>query len=143
MINAIIFYRIERWLYLKRVPLLPKLVKLFIFLLYNSAIPYHCSIGKGTRFSYAGISIIIHKRAVIGKNCVIGSCVSLGGRSGLIDVPIVGDNVYIATGAKLLGNVIIGNNVTIGANAVVLNNVPDNAVVVGIPAKVIKYNDKI
>lgn len=142
MINAIVFYRIERWLYLKSIPFLPKIIKLFIFLLYNSAIPYQCSIGKGTRFSYGGISIIIHQRAVIGKNCIIGSCVSFGGRSGLKDVPIVGDNVYIATGAKLLGNIIIGNNVTIGANAVVLNNVPDNAVVVGIPAKIIKYNNK-
>lgn len=84
---------------------------------------------------------MIHKRTVIGNNCVIGSCVTFGGRSGIFEVPVVGNNVYIGTGSKLLGNITIGNNVTIGANAVVLSNIPDNAVVVGIPAKIIKYNN--
>ena len=47
-------------------------------------------------------------------------------------------NVYIGTGAKILGPVKVGNNVVIGAGAVVLNDVPDNSVVVGMPAKVVK-----
>ena len=142
MINAIYFYRIERWLYLKRIPFLPKLIKLIIFLLYNSSIPYQCSIGKGTKLSYGGIGVVIHKRTVIGENCQIGSGVTFGGRSGIFEVPIVGDNVYMATGAKILGNIKIGNNVIIGANSVVLINVPDNAIVVGVPAKIIKYNNQ-
>jgi len=143
MINAVFFYRIEHWLYKKKIPFLPKLFQLFIFLTYNSSVPYQCSIGKGTKFSYGGISVVVHKRTVIGNNCVIGSCVTFGGRSGIFDVPKVGDNVYIGTGSKLLGNITIGNNVIIGANAVVLSDVPDDAVVVGIPAKIIKYNTKL
>lgn len=138
MINAIFFYRVSRWFYVRKIPIIPSLFKLLIFLIYNSAIPFHCSIGKGSRFSYGGISVIIHKRAVIGENCVIGSCVSLGGKSGIYEVPVVGNNVYISTGSKILGNVKVGDNVIIGANSVVLKDVPSNSVVAGVPAKIIK-----
>ena len=55
---------------------------------------------------------------------------------------MIGDNVYIGVGAKVLGNIRIGNNVKIGANAVVIKDVPDNATVVGVPARVVKINNK-
>jgi serine O-acetyltransferase len=55
-------------------------------------------------------------------------------------VPVIGDNVYIGPGAKIIGRVNMGSGVAIGANAVVTKDVPDNAVVVGVPAKVISYN---
>ena len=54
-------------------------------------------------------------------------------------IPTVGDNVYIGPGAKMFGKIVIGNNVAIGANAVVTRDVPENAVVVGIPARVISF----
>ena len=53
----------------------------------------------------------------------------------------MGDNVYIAKGAIVFGGITIGNNVTIGANAVVNKPVPDNAVIAGIPAKIIKIKE--
>lgn len=56
------------------------------------------------------------------------------------DCPMIGDNVVIASGAKILGDVHIGNNVIIGANAVVVKDVPDNCTVVGVPAYIIKKN---
>ena len=49
-------------------------------------------IGGGTKFAYGGIAVVIHARAVIGKNCVIGQCVTIGGRSKHYAVPIIGDN---------------------------------------------------
>ena len=52
---------------------------------------------------------------------------------------VVGDNVYISTGVTILGPVTIGNNVTIGAGAVVVKDIPDNCVVAGVPAKIVKY----
>lgn len=56
-------------------------------------------------------------------------------------VPTIGDNVTIYAGAKVIGNIKIGNNVTIGANSVVTNNVPDNAIVAGAPAKILRYKN--
>ena len=92
----------------------------------------------GVKFAYGGIATVIHARAVVGKNTVIGQCVTIGGRSRHYEVPKIGDNVYIGAGAKILGPVTVGDNSVIGAGAVVLKDVPANSVVVGVPAKVIK-----
>ena len=139
MFNAVHFYRLGRQLLLWRIPLLPKLIELIIFLLYNSKIPASCEIGRGSFFSYGGIGVVLHARCKIGENVDIGTNVTVGGKSGNYEVPILGNNVYIATGAKILGPIKIGNNVTIGANAVVINDVPDNAIMAGVPARLIKY----
>lgn len=138
MINAVKFYRIANWFYRQSVPVLPKLIKLIIFLLYNSSIPYECVIGKGSMLGYGGIGVVIHKGAIIGKNVMIGPNVTIGGRSNMKRVPVIGDHVYIGTGAKILGEVNIGNRVIIGANAVVIKDVPNDCVVAGVPAKIIK-----
>lgn len=138
MFNAFHFYYLSHKLYKLGIPIIPQIVKLIIFLFYNSSIPYHAIIGKGSRFAYGGIGVVIHKRVVIGKNCNIGSNTTIGGKSGHFNVPIIGDNVYISTGAKILGPIEIGNNVIIGANSVVIENVASNMVVAGVPAKVIK-----
>jgi serine O-acetyltransferase len=139
MFNAVHFYRLGRKLFLWRIPLLPKLIELIIFLLYNSKIPTSCEIGGGSFFSYGGIGVVLHARCKIGENVDIGTNVTIGGKSGNFEVPIIGNNVYIATGAKILGPIKVGNNVTIGANAVVINDVPDNAIMAGVPARLIKY----
>lgn len=68
--------------------------------------------------------------------------VTIGGRQGHGGLlPVIGDNVLIGVGALILGGCKIGNNATIGAGAIVLKDVPDNAVVVGNPARIIKYNN--
>jgi len=66
--------------------------------------------------------------------------VTIGGRLKISGVPVIGNDVYIATGAKILGPITIGNNSVVGANAVVIHNVPENTVVAGLPAKVIESN---
>ena len=66
--------------------------------------------------------------------------VTIGGKSGWYEVPVIGNNVHISAGARILGPVRVGNNVLIGANAVVVKDVPDNCVVAGVPAKIIKEN---
>lgn len=95
---------------------------------------------KGTKFAYGGIGVVIHARAVVGRNCMIGQGVTIGGKSGWYEVPVIGDNVEIHAGARVLGPVKIGDNVIIGANAVVVKDVPDNCVVAGVPARIIKDN---
>lgn len=142
MLNAYYLYKLSHQLYKWHIPIVPKLIKLLCFLLYNSSIPYQCEIKEGTRFGYGGIGVVLHKRVSIGRHCTIGTNVTIGGKSKHYEVPKIGDNVYIATGAKVLGPITIGNNVTIGANAVVINDVPDNAIVAGIPAKIIKYQSE-
>ena len=132
------WYRLANWLWCHRIPVLPKLIYLLQYILFNCSVPASCTIGKGTKFGYYGMAVVIHSRAVIGKNCVIGTCVTVGGRSKHHNVPVIGDNVYIGTGAKILGPVKVGNNVVVGAGAVVISDVPDNSVVVGMPAKVVK-----
>ena len=67
MLNAIVFYRISRWLYLHHIPFLPKLVTLLIFLIYNSKIPYQAKIGKGTKFGYGGMGVVVHSNALVTK----------------------------------------------------------------------------
>ncbi|MFB6732574.1 serine O-acetyltransferase [Bacillus mobilis] len=141
MLNAVYFYRVARCLYLLKIPIIPRIIKMLIFLIYNSSIPYETILGKGTKFGYGGIGVVMHKKAIIGENCLISQQVTIGGRSGLKELPVVGDNVYIGAGAKVLGAIKVGNNVTIGANAVVITDIPDNAVVAGVPAKVIKIKN--
>lgn len=142
MINEMFFYRVERWFFLHHIPFLPKLIELLIFLLYNSKIPYTAKIGKGTRLGYGGMGVVIHTSAVIGNNCKIAQQVTVGGNSRYLGIQIIGDNVYMAKGCIVFDGITIGNIVTIGANAVVNKPVPDNAVVAGIPAKIIRIKDK-
>lgn len=142
MLNAIYFYRIARWLYLHHIPVLPKLITLLIFLIYNSKIPYQATIGNGTLFGYGGMGVVIHSKAVIGDKCVVSQQVTIGGgNTKYPGVPIIGNNVYIAKGSIIIGGINIGNNVIIGANAVVTKPVPDNAVVAGVPARILRYKD--
>ncbi|MFD2886131.1 serine O-acetyltransferase [Chitinophaga cymbidii] len=138
MLNAIHIYRMAFWLKQRRIPLLPRLLTLLIFLLYNSKVPATARIGKGSLLGYGGIGVVIHDRAVIGEGVMIGPNVTIGGRSGHHEVPVIGDHVEISTGAKVLGPVRIGNHVIIGANAVVIKDVPDHAVVAGVPARIIR-----
>ena len=143
MLNVIVFYRISRWLYLHHIPFLPKLVTLLIFLIYNSKIPYQAKIGKGTKFGYGGMGVVVHTKAVIGDNCSIGQQVTIGGGNNRYPgLPIIGSNVRISKGAIVFGGITIGNNVTVGANAVVTKPVPDNAIVAGVPAKILRFKDE-
>ena len=81
----------------------------------------------------------MNDKSTIGKNCNISHGVTLGQANRGINkgYPILGDNIYIGPGAKIIGAVKVGNNVAIGANCVVTKDVPDSSVVVGIPGKVI------
>lgn len=64
-----------------------------------------------------------------------------GGNSRFPGVPVIGNNVYIAKGSIVMGGITIGNNVTIGANAVVTKPVSDNAIVAGVPAKILRIKE--
>jgi len=94
------------------------------------------TLGKGVFIDH-GIGVIIGQTAIIGNNVTIYHGVTLGGTGKEIGKrhPTIEDNVFIGSGAKVLGNITIGKNSKIGANAVVLKDVKPNTTVVGIPAK--------
>lgn len=134
------WYRFANWLSRHKIPFLPGLLCRISNFFYNSYLPPTAKIGRGTVMAYGGIGVVIHDRAVIGENCVLGQNITIGGKSGWYEVPIIGDNVHVSAGARILGPVRVGNNVIIGANAVVVKDVPDNCIVAGVPAKIIRDN---
>ncbi|WP_434951267.1 serine O-acetyltransferase [Shewanella sp. HL-SH4] len=140
--NAITIHRFSSWLYTKNIPVLPRILYYFIFLIYNSSIPPSVKIGKNSKLGYGGIGVVLHARAVIGKNVVISQNVTIGGKSGLFEVPVIEDDVYIGAGAVILGPITIKTGAIVGANAVVDKNVEPYTVVGGVPAKFIKNVDK-
>ena len=85
--------------------------------------------------------IVINGGAKIGRNCTILHGVTIGSvRGPKGGVPTIGDNVVIATGSAVIGNVSVGNNVMIGAHSLVLQDIPDSAVVVGNPARIVSMD---
>jgi serine O-acetyltransferase len=108
---------------------------------YGIDIPYNTNIGVGFYIGHFG-GIFINSKAILGCNCNINNDVTIGVTYGGKNpgVPKIGNNVYIGPGSKILGGIHIGNNVAIGANSVVIESVDDNAVVAGIPAKIISRN---
>lgn len=99
-------------------------------------LPVKTRVGKGLTFAHFS-NIVIASTAIIGENTIIYNGVTIGTVHTHKGAPVLGNNIVLYTGCKILGNVKIGNNVIIGANAVVTKDIPDNSVAVGIPAKVI------
>jgi len=100
------------------------------------SLPKNALIGPGLRIWHFG-GIFIHPNSVIGANCTLRQGVTIGNRYDDGLAPVLGDNVALGAYAQVLGNVRIGNNCRIGALTVVLHDVPDNATVVGNPARII------
>ena len=105
---------------------------------YGISISPHTDIGPGFYIGHFG-GIVVSKNTKIGRNCNISQGVTLGrkNRGKYVGEPVIGDQVYIGPGAKVIGGVHVGNNVAIGANCVIVDDVPDDAVVVGVPGRVI------
>jgi len=113
----------------------------------NSSIAYNSTFASEPIFPHGMKSIFISGGAKIGRNSVIFQQITIGSNT-LIDTktigaPIIGDNVYIGSGATIVGAVKIGDNVRIGANAVVYEDVPDNSVVVSGKQRVITKKEPL
>lgn len=129
-------HRLAHALYRGKVPVVPRLLYCINRVLFGLVLPPSVQIGTGTLLGYQGLGVVIHARAVIGRNVWIGPGVTIGGRNGFFEVPRIGDGVEIGSGAKVLGPVTVGENARIGANAVVLTDVPPGSTAVGVPARV-------
>lgn len=113
-----------------------KIIYIHVQYLTGITLPLGTKIGGGLMFPHFS-GIIIHYDAVIGENCTIHQCVTVGTERAKIGAPVIGNNCVLGTGCKIIGSMHIGNNVMVGANAVVTKDCPDNAVVVGIPATIL------
>lgn len=102
----------------------------------------NCNNIDGGLCVFHGFGIVINPFSKIGKNCIIFQGVTIGVSEPGGKAPIIGNDVFIGCGAKILGDIRIGDNVKIGAGAVVIKDIPSNVTVVGVPAKIVKYNSK-
>lgn len=141
---AVLGYRLGRRLYLYRnlpsrvvLTLYMFLVMLPLKLLTGIEIYPETKIGAGFYIEHYG-TIFISPTAIIGRNCTIFQGVTIGADLGGHKAGVIGDNVIIGAGAKVIGDIVVGNNVFIGANSVVTRDVEDNVVVAGVPAAVIR-----
>lgn len=103
-------------------------------------LPPNARLGRGILLSYQGLGTAIHKRDVIGDGATMVSGMTGGGRTGHQAGPLIGEGAMIWIGARFLGSARVGRFAAVGAHAVVLDDMPDFAVAVGIPAKMIKIN---
>jgi serine O-acetyltransferase len=138
---VMLVYRFGRWRYGVKPAILRKLFSFIYKLLFKLIqiitgieLPCEADVGRNFIIDHFG-GIIISGYAKFGNNCRIRNGVVVGLRR--VDekfAPIIGNNVDIGAGAKLLGPITIGDNVIIGANAVVLGDVPADSIAVGVPA---------
>lgn len=103
---------------------------------YNLAIPINV-VGYGLYLPHLEGGVIVNCHS-LGNNCKINSGVVVGNKHDISQIAVIGNNVELAVGCKVIGRIKIGNNVIVAPNAVVINDVPDNVIVGGVPAKIIK-----
>ena len=144
--TSVVLFRVANFFYRKRIPIVPGFLTHIIRILFSIEIEYPAQIGPGFGIRH-GFGIIIGGKCKIGKNFSVNQGVTVGGsfdkvcmlpNGKKISQPQIGDDVHLSAGAKVIGPIIIGSNVIVGANAVVVKDVPDNVVVAGVPAKIIR-----
>ena len=138
---ALVVYRFGRWRYKVRPALLRKIFSLlykiafkWIQVITGIELPCEVEIGHNFVIDHFG-GIVISGYAKFGNNCRIRNGVVVGlQRVDQPRAPVIGNNVDIGAGAKVLGAIKVGDDVVIGANAVVIRDVPDNCIAAGVPA---------
>ena len=141
--QSIVIHRFTHKVWQLKIPLIPRFLSHLNRLATGIEIHPGAKIGKRVFIDH-GMGVVIGETSDIGDNVTIYHMATLGGISPSINSddqrnikrhPTLKENVVVGSGAQILGPVVVGKNAKIGANAVVTNNVPDNAVMVGIPAR--------
>ena len=142
-VKAVFFHRIANFFSIGKFDLIARIISQFSRFLTGIEIHPKAKIGENLFIDH-GMGVVIGETSEIGNNVTIYHMVTLGVISTSINSddqrnskrhPTLMDNVVVGSGAQVLGPVVIGKNAKIGANAVVTKDVPENAVMVGIPAK--------
>ena len=142
-VKAVFFHQIAHFFSIAKFDLIARIISQTSRFLTGIEIHPKAKIGKNLFIDH-GMGVVIGETSEIGDNVTIYHMVTLGGISPSIDSdsqreikrhPTLKDNVVVGSGAQILGPILIGENSKIGANAVVTKNVPENAIMIGIPAK--------
>ena len=141
--KAVFFHKIANFFAIAKFHLIARIISQFSRFLTGIEIHPRANIGKNLFIDH-GMGVVIGETSEIGDNVTIYHMATLGGISPSVNSneqrnikrhPTLKDNVVVGSGAQILGPVTVGKNAKIGANAVVTKDVPENAVMVGIPAK--------
>lgn len=137
--KALIYYKISHYFYVHKHLLLARYISEKAKRKTGIEIHPGATIGKRLFIDH-GTGVVIGETAIVGNDVTLFHGVTLGGTGKEKGKrhPTIGNNVFIGSGAKILGNIIIGNNVKIGANAIILKDVPSNVTIVGVPGKIVK-----
>ena len=142
-VKAIFFHKIANFFAIAKFDLIARIISQFSRFLTGIEIHPKAKIGKNLFIDH-GMGVVIGETSEIGNNVTIYHNVTLGGIAPSINSndqrntkrhPTLEDNVVVGSGAQILGPIIIKKNSLVGANAVVTKDVPENAVMIGIPAK--------
>ena len=149
-VKAVFFHKFAHLFYVAGFDLIARIISQTIRFFTGIEIHPGAKIGKNLFIDH-GMGVVIGETSEIGDNVTIYHAVTLGGSSPSIDSerqrhekrhPTIGNDVVIGSGAQVIGPVIVGNGARIAANAVVVKDVPENATMVGIPAKAVKLENK-
>ena len=149
-VKAVFFHKFAHLFYVAGFDLIARIISQTIRFFTGIEIHPGAKIGKNLFIDH-GMGVVIGETSEIGDNVTIYHAVTLGGSSPSIDSerqrhekrhPTIGNDVVIGSGAQVIGPVNIGNGARIAANAVVVKDVPENATMVGIPAKAVKLENK-
>lgn len=145
---AVIVYRYGHWVRNLRIPIIKQLLllpyvlaKAGVIMAFGIYISSGLKAGRG--FAIHNFSSIFIPATTVGDNFIVFHEVTVGhlrGEGGR--PPRIGNNVFLAAGAKVLGDLTIGNNVVVGANSLVIGDVPDNCTVIGVPARIFDRDNK-
>ena len=142
-VKAVFFHKIANFFAVAKFDVIARIISQLSRFLTGIEIHPKAKIGKNLFIDH-GMGVVIGETSEIRDNVTIYHMVTLGGIAPSINSdsqreikrhPTLMDNVVVGSGAQILGPVIIGKNAKVGANAVVTKNVPDNAVMIGIPAR--------
>ena len=149
-VKAVFFHKIANFFCVAKFDLIARIISQFSRFLTGIEIHPKAKIGKNLFIDH-GMGVVIGETSEIGNDVTIYHAVTLGGISPSIDSerqrhekrhPTIGNDVVIGSGAQIIGPVNVGNGARIAANAVVVKDVPENATMVGIPAKAVKLENK-
>jgi serine O-acetyltransferase len=130
-------YRLSHALHKLGIPFLPGMVSRMNISMHGFDVPSDVEIGPGLYVPHP-VGVVIYARR-LGANITLISAITIGmGRT--LDFPVLEDEVFVGTGARILGGITVGKGAKIGANAVVLKDVPPGATAVGVPAKIVAAN---